>query len=104
MILGVIDIGSHSCRLKIERREADKRTVLRDAMTTTGLMRGLAETGRLSAAAMEETLTALAAFREALDACRADAYRVIATSAMREAANGAEFAPRTPPPSRVLEF
>ena len=92
MILGVIDIGSHSCRLKIEQREAGRRTVLRDAMTTTGLMCGLAETGRLSAIAMEETLTALAAFREALDACRADAYRVIATSAMREAANGAEFA------------
>ncbi len=92
MILGVIDIGSHSCRLKIEQREPGKITVLQDALTTTGLMRGLSETGRLSAIAMRETLAALTAFRQTLDECRTEAYRVIATSAMREAANGAEFA------------
>ncbi len=92
MRLGVIDIGSNSCRLKIEDWTNGEKTVCREALQTTRLMKGVAQTGELAADTMEATLSALRDFQEKLTQYAVQACRIVATSAMREARNGAAFA------------
>lgn len=92
MVLGVIDIGSLSCRLKIVRWDKGHGFPLYEDLATTRLMQGVAETGLLAQATMEATLQALQDFRRQLEAFHTEAFRAVATSAMREARNGAAFA------------
>lgn len=92
MRFGVIDIGSNSCRLKIEDWANGEKTVCCEALQTTRLMKGVAQTGELAADTMEATLSALRNFQEKLTQYAVQACWIVATSAMREARNGAAFA------------
>src|SRR4051794_738077 len=91
MRVAVVDIGTNSTRLlvaEVERgdvRELDRRT------TVTRLGEGLEASGRLSDDAMARVSDALAGYRDAIDELRAERVVAVATSAMRDAANGPDF-------------
>ncbi|MBE5780819.1 MAG: Ppx/GppA family phosphatase [Clostridiales bacterium] len=84
-----IDIGTNSVRLLLYSEETGKKQKF---LTTTRIGEGLSATGRLSKAAMDRTRTAVWDYCEA--AIRHGAKAPIpcyATSAVREAENGADF-------------
>ncbi len=91
MKVAVVDIGTNSTRLLIAEvgdgrvEELDRRT------TVTRLGEGLEASGQLSDAAMARVSDALASYREAIDAYGAERVVAVATSAMRDAANGLAF-------------
>jgi exopolyphosphatase/guanosine-5'-triphosphate,3'-diphosphate pyrophosphatase len=91
MKVAVVDIGTNSTRLLTAEvddggvRELDRRT------TVTRLGEGLEASGRLSDAAMARVSDALATYREAIDSHGAERVVAVATSAMRDAANGPDF-------------
>lgn len=96
MRLGVVDIGTNSTRLLIADVDpASGRIAERDRRSqVTRLGAGVDASGRLSDAAMGRVFATLGAYRQALDADDVPATGRIAvlTSAVRDAANGAEFA------------
>src|ERR1700691_1426395 len=60
-------------------------------MTITRLGEGVDATRRLSPEAMERTFAALRAYRSIMDAEGVERARLVATSAVRDAANGDDF-------------
>lgn len=89
-----LDLGTNNCRLLVAvPREQGFRVV--DAFSrVVRLGEGLGHSGRLSEAAMDRAIGALAACRAKLDDRRVVRSRLIATEACRVAANGAEFLER----------
>ena len=86
-----IDIGSNSCRLKIARVVAHRLKTLHEDREVTRLGSSVFESGLVSPEAMAATLRALKRFQRAVQAQPSDQIRVVATSAMRDARNGAAF-------------
>ncbi|MBV9607649.1 MAG: Ppx/GppA family phosphatase [Solirubrobacterales bacterium] len=95
--VGVIDLGSNSWRLVVYMFSPGEWWKLTDEIyETVRIGAGLAETGRLGEEAMDrglETLGVFARFCEAHGLGRDDVHAV-ATSAIRDAANGEEFLAR----------
>jgi exopolyphosphatase / guanosine-5'-triphosphate,3'-diphosphate pyrophosphatase len=93
--LGAIDIGSNSVRLVVAQAlAAGGYRVLDEERENTRLATDLARTGQLNGEAMEATLATLARFNEIVAGHGAQRIRAIATSAVRDARNGAEFCQR----------
>ncbi|HEX4030077.1 MAG TPA: Ppx/GppA phosphatase family protein [Terracidiphilus sp.] len=86
-----VDIGSNSCRLKIARVAAHQLKTVAEDREVTRLGASVFESGLVSPDAMAATLRALKRFQRATQAHGADQVRVVATSAMRDARNGAAF-------------
>lgn len=86
-----IDIGSNSCRLKIAKVVAHHLKTLAEDREVTRLGASVFESGLVSPEAMAQTLRALKRFQRAVQAHGVDQVRVVATSAMRDARNGAAF-------------
>jgi len=86
-----IDIGSNSCRLKIARVVAHQLKTLAEDREVTRLGASVFESGLVSPEAMAATLRALKRFQRAVQTHGVDQIRVVATSAMRDARNGAAF-------------
>lgn len=84
----VIDIGSNSVRLMIDRGERVNKKIL----DSTTLADGLALTGVLRDDAMKRTTDAVVRFVNLAKSEGADNVYVFATEAMRSAKNGAQFA------------
>ena len=92
MRIGVIDQGTNSTRLLIaDVEDGQVREVVRRT-NVTRLGEGLEATGRISDAAIARVADAVAGYRELLDEHGVDTVRCVATSAMRDAANGDELA------------
>jgi len=91
MRVGVVDIGTNSTRLLVAKIEGGALTELARRTTVTRLGEGLEASGRLSDAAMARVSEALAGYRQALEEHSAERVVAVATSAMRDAANGPEF-------------
>jgi exopolyphosphatase / guanosine-5'-triphosphate,3'-diphosphate pyrophosphatase len=91
MRVGVVDIGTNSTRLLVAEVEGDALTEVERRTTVTRLGEGLEATGRLSDAAIARVSEALAGYRAALDELGAERVVAVATSAMRDAANGPQF-------------
>jgi exopolyphosphatase/guanosine-5'-triphosphate,3'-diphosphate pyrophosphatase len=94
MRIGAVDIGSNSTRLLIADVSPAGRIVELDRRSeVTRLGSGVDMTGRLDDAAMDRVFATLDAYRAALDAAEvpADARLAVLTSAVRDAANGADF-------------
>src|ERR1039457_2074381 len=86
-----IDIGSNSCRLKIAKVVAHQLKTLAEDREVTRLGASVFESGLVSPEAMALTLLALKRFQRAVQTHGVDQIRVVATSAMRDARNGAAF-------------
>jgi exopolyphosphatase/guanosine-5'-triphosphate,3'-diphosphate pyrophosphatase len=84
----VADIGSNSARLLVVRpTDQGHLDVLADARVALRLMRDVDASGRLSRAALTRTVQTLAAFATIARRHGARAVSVVATSAIRDAAN-----------------
>lgn len=92
--ISVIDIGSNSVRLVTYERLSRSVTPVFNEKALCGLGRGLAETGRLDEAAVENAIAALHRFKVISDQLGSVEILVVATAAAREATNGAEFIER----------
>ena len=86
-----IDLGTNNCRLLIARPAGDHFTVIDAFSRVVRLGEGLAQSGRLSEAAMERTLGALKVCADKLQKRNVHLARSVATEACRRAENGAEF-------------
>ena len=85
--IAAIDLGSHSSRLLIER---DGETLVR-LVELTKLSEGMKESGLIQPAAFERVRVALTEYRRVMDEHGVSRARVAATSAARDATNGADF-------------
>jgi exopolyphosphatase/guanosine-5'-triphosphate,3'-diphosphate pyrophosphatase len=93
MRLCAIDVGSNTVRLLVADVLGDGAWRIADQdQTITRLGENLARTGTLGEAPMARTLAAVKAYVERATGLGAGNIRIVATSAVREAANGLEFA------------
>ncbi len=86
--LAAIDCGTNSTRLLVVDRQGDP--VVRE-MRLTRLGQGVDEGRVLRQEAVERTLGVLADYRKLMDGADVGRARLVATSAVRDAANGDEF-------------
>lgn len=87
----IIDIGSNSIRLVVYSGSRRAPTVIFNEKVLAGLGSKLGETGRLSGKGQSRALSALERFRLLLDGIGVEQVRAVATAAVREASNGADF-------------
>lgn len=93
--LAAIDIGTNSIRLIIaEAQRGGKYRILDDERENTRIGRNLSRTGHLDPQAVEESLGALRRMKQIAQGYQVSELRAIATCAVREAADGAEFCRR----------
>ena len=94
-VLAVLDLGSNNCRLLIARPAADGGFRVVDSFSRiVRLGEGVAQTRRLSEAAIARTLAALGVCAEHIRANGATHVYAIATAAAREACNAQELVER----------
>jgi len=86
--IAAVDCGSNSTRLLIV--DASNATLARE-MTITRLSQGVDATGSLLEEAMERTFKVLHRYRNACDESDVERGLLVATSAVRDARNGAAF-------------
>lgn len=89
-----LDLGTNNCRLLIARPSGRDFTVIDAFSRVVKLGEGLATSGRLSEAAMDRTLAALAICADKLQRRNVRLARSVATEACRRAENGPEFIER----------
>lgn len=90
-----IDVGSNSIRCLIaERGEDGHLQVIDDLKDQPRLARGLSSTGVLAADSMERAVESLGRMVQAAERRGAARLALVATAAVRDAANGAAFAER----------
>lgn len=91
MAYAALDLGTNNCRLLIARPAGQNFTVIDAFSRVVRLGEGLAQTGRLSDAAMSRTLAALRICAEKLKRRNVRLAWSVATEACRRAENGNEF-------------
>jgi exopolyphosphatase/guanosine-5'-triphosphate,3'-diphosphate pyrophosphatase len=89
--IGIVDIGSNSVRLVIYEGAVRAPTPLFNEKVLCGLGRSVATTGLLGAEGVERALMALRRFRAVAKVLGVKNVRVIATAAVRDAADGRQF-------------
>ncbi|HET6185218.1 MAG TPA: Ppx/GppA family phosphatase [Acetobacteraceae bacterium] len=87
----VVDLGSNSVRLVVYEGLRRNPVAIFNEKAVPRLGRGLQKTGRLSAQATAETAMVLRRYHAVARAMGADTIEVLATAAVRDAANGAAF-------------
>ncbi len=93
MRAAVVDIGSNSTRLLIaELKDGRVTSELERRSTVTRLGTGVDADGRLRDDAIERTFETLADYKAEIDRRGCDRSVAVLTSAVRDSANGAEFA------------
>ncbi len=88
---GVVDLGSNSVRLVVFEGLSRNPEAIFNEKAVLGLGRGLTTTGRLNDAAVAQALTVLRRYHAVARGMGADPVQVLATAAVRDATNGAEF-------------
>lgn len=86
-----VDIGANSVRLKIARAGKRRLEVIHEDRQVTRLGEQVFSTGLLSPEAMAETVKVLRRFHRTAQKLGVDAFRVVATSALRNARNRKSF-------------
>jgi exopolyphosphatase/guanosine-5'-triphosphate,3'-diphosphate pyrophosphatase len=95
VVLGAVDVGSNAVRFAAAEFTArDRFRILDSDRAPVRLGHEVFLTGKLGSAAMDAGIAALRQFGERLTALGAVRSRAVATSAVREASNGAEFLER----------
>jgi exopolyphosphatase/guanosine-5'-triphosphate,3'-diphosphate pyrophosphatase len=89
--VAVIDIGTNSSRLLVADVGAGRVAPVERRSRVTRLGRGVDLSGRLSAEAIEDVCAAVGDYLEAIRELGAERVEAIATSAVRDAANGSAF-------------
>jgi len=90
--LAAIDVGTNTIRLVVAEVEpGGGYRVLDDEREMTRLGQGMGASGRIARGPFERSLDALCRMRQIADGFGVQELRVVATSAIREAANGLEF-------------
>lgn len=87
----IIDIGSNSVRLVVYGGPTRAPVPLFNEKLLAGLGRDLQKTGRLGAKAMANSVAALSRFKHLTELMQVPLVRVVATAAVRDASNGADF-------------
>jgi exopolyphosphatase / guanosine-5'-triphosphate,3'-diphosphate pyrophosphatase len=90
--VAVVDIGSNSTRLLIAQRDDGRVRELHRETQVTRLGAGVDADGRLSDAAMQRVYDTLERYRDEIDAHDCRAAVAVLTSAVRDSANGRQFA------------
>lgn len=91
--LATIDLGTNTVRLLVvEVDETGRWRVIHQDQRVTRLGEGLARSGRLGEAPAARTAAVVAEYVRRAGDRAADPIRIVATSAVREAANGGDFA------------
>ncbi|MEM7227176.1 MAG: Ppx/GppA phosphatase family protein [Planctomycetota bacterium] len=91
--LAAIDVGTNTIRLVVVEVKPDQSfRVIDDERVRTRLGRSLAETQRLNDEAMRVSTEAIEHFRSIAEGYGVEQIRAVATSAVRDAKNGEEFA------------
>ncbi|SDH21234.1 exopolyphosphatase / guanosine-5'-triphosphate,3'-diphosphate pyrophosphatase [Sinosporangium album] len=89
--VAAIDCGTNSVRLLVADIDGDELVDLTRRMEIVRLGQGVDRTGRLAAEALDRTFTAMRDYAKVIAQHEAQAVRVVATSATRDAANRHEF-------------
>jgi exopolyphosphatase/guanosine-5'-triphosphate,3'-diphosphate pyrophosphatase len=89
-----LDLGTNNCRLLVARPAGDSFRVIDAFSRIIRLGEGLSASGRISAAAIDRALAALAVCRDKMRNRGVTRARLIATEACRAAGNRAEFLAR----------
>lgn len=89
--LAVIDIGSNSVRLVVYAGDRRIPSIIFNEKILAGLGSELATTGNIGEQSFERAMKALRRFKILCDKFRVDSIDVIATAAVRDAHNGADF-------------
>lgn len=89
--VAVLDIGSNSVRLVVYERHARTLTPFFNEKAACSLGRGVAKTGDIAAKNAALALKAIKRFALVVRFLEVDDIHILATSAVREAANGAAF-------------
>ncbi|MBK9516542.1 MAG: Ppx/GppA family phosphatase [Anaeromyxobacter sp.] len=89
--IAAIDVGTNTVLLLVAERRGDGAVPLVERAEITRLGRGVDASGRLDPAAIQATVAVLAAYAAEARALGAAPIVCVATSAARDAANGAEF-------------
>src|SRR5579872_3920483 len=89
-----IDLGTNNCRLLIARASGENLVVVDAFSRVVRLGEGLAQTGRLSDAAMDRAVSALRICADKLKRRNVHLARSVATEACRRAVNGSDFIER----------
>jgi exopolyphosphatase/guanosine-5'-triphosphate,3'-diphosphate pyrophosphatase len=92
--LATVDLGTNTVRLLVVESVDGAWRVLHQTQRVTRLGEGQAAAGRLLPEPMRRTADAVAEFSRAARAWGAETVRIVATSAVREAANRDEFVAR----------
>jgi exopolyphosphatase / guanosine-5'-triphosphate,3'-diphosphate pyrophosphatase len=89
--VAVIDVGTNSARLLVADVAAGNVSPVARRSTVTRLGRGVDLSGRLSAEAIEDACEAIGAYVAEYQELETETVDAIATSAVRDAANGSAF-------------
>jgi exopolyphosphatase/guanosine-5'-triphosphate,3'-diphosphate pyrophosphatase len=89
--LAAIDVGTNTVLLLVAERRGGALAPVVERAEITRLGRGVDATGRLDAKAIQDTVDVLARYAREARALGAERIVCVATSAARDAANGAEF-------------
>jgi exopolyphosphatase / guanosine-5'-triphosphate,3'-diphosphate pyrophosphatase len=89
-----LDLGTNNCRLLVARPTGDSFRVVDAFSRIIRLGEGVSQSGRISEAAIERAVEALAVCRDKMRNRGVTRARLIATEACRAAANGPEFRAR----------
>jgi exopolyphosphatase / guanosine-5'-triphosphate,3'-diphosphate pyrophosphatase len=87
----IVDIGSNSIRLVVFSGSKRSPTVLYDDKVVAGLGRGVVARGAMDRRGMSLALSALKRFAALIRLVDPGSLQVVATAAVRDAANGAQF-------------
>lgn len=89
--IGAIDIGTNSVLLTIADCSDDGCVPVVERATITRLGRGVDRSGKLATDAIERTLACIVSYADALREHAVERFDAVGTSALRDAANAAEF-------------
>jgi exopolyphosphatase/guanosine-5'-triphosphate,3'-diphosphate pyrophosphatase len=87
----VVDLGSNSVRLVVFEGQGRNPVAIFNEKAVLRLGRGLQQTGRLNQDGVAQALTVMARYAAIARAMGAQPFEVLATAAVRDAANGADF-------------
>ncbi len=91
MRVAVVDIGTNSTRLLVADVDGPRVDEVDRRTTVTSLGRGVDHTGTLRGEAIDDVCNAIAGYRAHYEELDADRVMAVATSAVRDAANGEAF-------------